>query len=71
MHFTERENEILDLIREGMSNKQIAAILKISEQTVKNHISNMMEKARAKNRTELAFAHFYKQMYEIYQPFME
>jgi len=70
MHFTERENDILDLIREGFSNKQIAAKLKISEQTVKNHVSNMMEKAGAKNRTELAFAHFYKQIYETYQPFM-
>ena len=37
---TKRELEILKLIAQGLLNKEIAAMLNISERTVKNHISN-------------------------------
>ncbi|HYL07939.1 MAG TPA: response regulator transcription factor, partial [Candidatus Udaeobacter sp.] len=41
---TNREIEILKLLANGMANKQIAFRLKISEKTVRNHVSNMYEK---------------------------
>jgi DNA-binding NarL/FixJ family response regulator len=50
---TGREIEIIRLIVQGKSNKQIAQELYISESTVKNHISNIMYKLSLKNRTEL------------------
>ncbi len=50
---TEREHEVLHLVARAMTNKQVAAALYISEQTVKNHIKNIMQKLHAKNRVEL------------------
>lgn len=49
---TEREQEVLDLIARGLSNKQIAATLFISDNTVKTHISNLFEKLGVSDRTE-------------------
>lgn len=51
---TRREKEILLLISEGISNKQIAEQLFISENTVKNHIKNLLEKLNLENRVQLA-----------------
>jgi two-component system, NarL family, nitrate/nitrite response regulator NarL len=51
---TRREKEILLLIGDGMSNKQIANQLFISENTVKNHIKNLLEKLQLENRVQLA-----------------
>ncbi|WP_454850531.1 response regulator transcription factor [Rhizobium binxianense] len=51
---TARENEILKLIVEGMSNSQIGQQLHLAEGTVKNYVSTILEKCGAKNRTELA-----------------
>ena len=48
---TAREKEILKLIAEGHPNKQIGCVLGISEQTVKNHISAVMRKLNANDRT--------------------
>jgi len=48
---TARELEVLQLIREGYRNKQIADQLTISENTVNFHIKNLMEKLRANDRT--------------------
>ena len=50
---TEREREVLNLVASAMTNKQVAAALYISEQTVKNHIKSIMQKLHAKNRVEL------------------
>ena len=47
-----REKEILKLVAEGMPNKLIASDLKISEHTVRNHISNIFQKLQVNNRTE-------------------
>ncbi len=47
-----RENEILKLVAGGKPNKLIAAELKISEHTVRNHISNIFQKLQVNNRTE-------------------
>ena len=48
---TPREIEILNCIAEGNSNKEIAHMLVISEQTVKNHIASIMRKLVANDRT--------------------
>jgi DNA-binding NarL/FixJ family response regulator len=50
-NLTERELEVLRLIREGNKNKQIADQLSISENTVNFHIKNLMDKLRANDRT--------------------
>ena len=47
-----REIEVLKLAAEGTSNKGIAWILGISEQTTKNHISSILHKLNAENRTQ-------------------
>lgn len=51
-NLTERELDILRLIAQGTPNKEIAATLHISENTVKTHISNVLHKMDAKDRTE-------------------
>ena len=51
---TEREIEVLELIAEGMLNKQIAKKLYISEKTVKNHVSNIFRKLNVSDRTQAA-----------------
>ncbi len=53
MHLTPRENEILVMVREGMSDKDIAGKLFISVYTQKAHIRNIHKKLRVKTRAEL------------------
>jgi DNA-binding NarL/FixJ family response regulator len=47
-----REVEILDNIAQGMTNKQVAYALSISEQTVKNHMSSILRKLAVNDRTQ-------------------
>jgi len=55
---TEREKEVLLLIAEGKSNKDIAEELHISIKTVKTHVSNLLMKCELEDRTQLAiYAH--------------
>ncbi len=49
-HLTSREIQILTYIADGNSNKQIAYTLQISEQTIKNHVSNILRKLNANDR---------------------
>ncbi len=49
-----RETEILELIIAGMSNKEIAYSLGISQQTVKNHITSILSKLNLSDRTQAA-----------------
>ncbi len=49
---TSRENEILGLVANGRSNKEIAKILNVEEKTVKNHINRIYSKLLIKNRYE-------------------
>jgi two-component system, NarL family, nitrate/nitrite response regulator NarL len=51
---TLREREIAGLIREGLSNKEIAATLAIEPSTVKNHVHNILEKLGVRRRAEAA-----------------
>ena len=48
---TDRELEVLELIRDGNRNKQIADLLSIAETTVNFHIKNLVDKLRANDRT--------------------
>jgi DNA-binding NarL/FixJ family response regulator len=50
----EKEAKVLELIAEGMSNRQIGSALFLAEGTVKNYVSRIMEKLHANTRTELA-----------------
>jgi len=50
-HLSHREREVLSLVAEGCSNKLIASRLGISERTVKNHLTYIMTKLRAYDRT--------------------
>ena len=49
-----RELEVLQLVVQGMSNKEIAAALTISESTVKNHVNGILGKLRVNDRTQAA-----------------
>lgn len=51
---TAREVEVVNLIRKGRTNKEIANILFISEGTVKNHITNILGKLCLRDRTQVA-----------------
>jgi two-component system NarL family response regulator len=51
---TARELQVLRLVAKGLSNREIAEELFISENTVKNHIRNMLEKLQMKSRMEAA-----------------
>lgn len=53
MHIlTKRECEVLQLLAEGKSNRAISLALEISEKTVKNHVSNILQKMGVKDRTQ-------------------
>jgi DNA-binding NarL/FixJ family response regulator len=51
---TTREREVLDLLAEGASNQQIARSLGISLKTVQNHVSRILDKLQAADRTQAA-----------------
>ncbi len=51
---TGRERQVLELLANGMANKEIAFALKISENTVKNHLRNILEKLHLQNRVQAA-----------------
>jgi len=51
---TEREKEVLGLLAAGKTNKEIAGALGIAENTVKNHLKNILEKLHLENRVQAA-----------------
>lgn len=51
---SDREIEVLKLISDGLNNKEIASTLFLSEGTVRNYISSMLEKLNLRDRTQLA-----------------
>jgi DNA-binding NarL/FixJ family response regulator len=54
IRLTQREREIVDLIAEGMSNKDIAMRLHIATYTVKSHVHNILEKLTLSSRLQIA-----------------
>ena len=54
-----RENEVLELLSKGMSNKQIAARLGISYETVCVHLRRIYEKLHVRSRTEAVIKHLH------------
>jgi len=51
---TAREQDILECVTSGMSNREIAVKLTITENTAKNHLRNIMQKLHMENRVQLA-----------------
>lgn len=51
---TDREREILDLIAEGLTNRQIGARLYLAEKTIKNYVSALLTKLGMQRRTQIA-----------------
>jgi two-component system nitrate/nitrite response regulator NarL len=52
---TDREKDVLNEIKKGLSNEEIANKLRISEHTVKKHVSSILTKLNLNNRTQIAF----------------
>jgi len=53
-HLTRRGHEVIALLEEGLSNKEIAVRLQIELQTAKNHVHNILEKLQLDSRREVA-----------------
>jgi DNA-binding NarL/FixJ family response regulator len=51
---TKREADVLRLVIDGLSNKEIAAALRLSARTVEKHVENLLRKTGTRSRTELA-----------------
>lgn len=54
----EKELEMIKLVAEGLSNKEIAKVLYLSEGTVRNYISVILEKLQLRDRTQLAIFYY-------------
>lgn len=57
---TEREQQVLQLIADGLENREIGATLFVSEETVKTHVRHLLAKLAAPNRARavaVAFRH--------------
>lgn len=55
---TEKEQEVILLVAKGLNNKEISAELYLSEGTVRNYLSNILEKLNLRDRTQLAIWYY-------------
>ncbi|MBO5089228.1 MAG: response regulator transcription factor, partial [Lachnospiraceae bacterium] len=55
---SEKEYEIITLVADGLSNKEIASNLYLSEGTVRNYLSSILEKLELRDRTQLAVFYY-------------
>lgn len=55
---TDKEYEIIELVAQGLSNKEIAAKLYLGDGTVRNYISTVLEKLQLRDRTQLAVYYY-------------
>ena len=55
---TEKELDIINIVAEGLSNKEIATRLYLSEGTVRNSITTILEKLKLRDRTQLAIFYY-------------
>ncbi|MDU1413397.1 MAG: response regulator transcription factor [Clostridium sp.] len=58
LNLGEKELQIITLVSKGLSNKEIASTLFLSEGTVRNYISNILDKLNLRDRTQLAIFYF-------------
>ncbi len=54
VELTPTELKVVNLVAQGMANREIAVRLEVSQRTIESHVSNMLNKTRLSNRTELA-----------------
>jgi DNA-binding NarL/FixJ family response regulator len=54
---TTREDEIMVRVTEGLTNKEVARVLGLTEKTVKHYMTNIMQKLQVRNRVEAAISH--------------
>ena len=54
VELTPTEKKVVDLVAQGMSNKDISLQLNVSQRTIESHVSNMLNKTGLHNRTELS-----------------
>ncbi|MGB3532069.1 MAG: response regulator transcription factor [Microcoleaceae cyanobacterium] len=54
VELTPTELKVVQLVAQGMANREIAKIMKVSQRTIESHVSNMLSKTGLHNRTELA-----------------
>lgn len=54
VELTPTELKVVQLVAQGMANREIATIMKVSQRTIESHVSNMLSKTGLHNRTELA-----------------
>jgi two-component system, NarL family, response regulator len=66
-NLTARELEILKMVVKGLTNKQIARVLRISSHTVRNHVNSIIEKLDVSDRTEAATTAIRRGIIEIDQ----
>ncbi len=57
-HLIDRDIEIISLVSQGLSNKEISAKIFLSEGTIRNYISGILEKLNLRDRTQLAIFYF-------------
>ena len=55
INFTKREKDVIDLLKLGYSNSEIAERLYISQHSIKIYITNLLVKTNSKNRTNLIY----------------
>lgn len=53
MNVTKREQDVMTLLVQGLTNKQIGKIIGISNHTVRDHLSSLLKKYKVANRVEL------------------
>jgi DNA-binding NarL/FixJ family response regulator len=69
VRMTKREREVIDLIADGLTNKEIGQILHLSPYTVKSHVHNILEKMTLHTRVQIAkFAHTNKDFKDSTDP---
>ncbi len=56
LNFTKKEMDVLGLVKEGLSTREIASVLAMSEDTVESYRRNMIKKAGAQNMVVVVYA---------------
>lgn len=55
---SEREYKLIELVAQGYSNKEIAGLIFLSEGTVRNYVSDLLDKLELRDRTQLAVFYY-------------